>query len=68
MELINAGIQQGLKADLRRRMSPPHRRSVAQIAQEFGIHVFTLYQGRPIGGTVVIVSGSYHAWSRVDDG
>ena len=31
------------KADVRRRMSPPHRQSVAQISAELGIHVVTLY-------------------------
>ena len=33
-------------ADDRRRMSPPHRQSVAVIAQELGIHVITLYKWR----------------------
>ena len=31
------------KADVRRRMSPPHRQNVAQISAELGIHVVTLY-------------------------
>jgi uncharacterized small protein (DUF1192 family) len=34
---------EAVKADVRRRMSPPHRQSVAEIAQELGIHVITLY-------------------------
>ena len=33
-------------ADIRRWMSPPHRQSVAEIAQELGIHVITLYKWR----------------------
>jgi hypothetical protein len=32
------------KADVRLRMSPPHRQSVAEIAQEPAIHVITLYK------------------------
>jgi transposase-like protein len=35
-----------VKADMRRRMSPPHRQSVAQISAELGIHVVTLYNWR----------------------
>lgn len=34
---------EAVKADLRRRMCPPHRQSVAQISAELGIHVVTLY-------------------------
>jgi transposase-like protein len=37
---------EAVKADVRRRMSPPHRQSVAQISAELGIHVFTLYNWR----------------------
>ena len=33
-------------ADVRRRMSPPHRQSVAQISAELGIHVVTIYNWR----------------------
>jgi transposase-like protein len=33
-------------ADVRRRMNPPHRQSVAEISQELGIHVITLYKWR----------------------
>ena len=32
---------EAVKADVRRRMSPPHRQSVAQISTELGIHVVT---------------------------
>ena len=37
---------EAVKADVRRRMSPPHRQSVAQISDELGIHVVTLYNWR----------------------
>ena len=30
---------EAVKADVRRRMGPPHRQSVAEISQELGIHV-----------------------------
>ena len=32
-----------IKADVKRRMSPPARQSVAQISKELGIHIATLY-------------------------
>jgi len=35
---------EAVRADVRRRMGPPHRQSVADIAQELGIHVITLYK------------------------
>jgi transposase-like protein len=37
---------EAVKADVRRRMSPPHRQRVTEIAQELGIHVITLYKWR----------------------
>jgi transposase len=37
---------EAFKADVRRRMSPPQRQSVAQISAELGIHVVTLYNWR----------------------
>ena len=37
---------EAVKADVRRRMTPPHRHSVAQISAELGIHVVTLYMSR----------------------
>ena len=37
---------EAVKADVRTRMSPPHRQSVAQISAELGIHVVTLYNWR----------------------
>ena len=35
-----------VKTEVKRRMGPPQRQSVAQISQEFGIHVATLYNWR----------------------
>jgi len=37
---------EAVKADVRRRMSPPHRQSLAWILEELGIHVITLYKCR----------------------
>ena len=37
---------EAVKADVRRRMSPPMRQSVARISEELGIHVVTLYNWR----------------------
>jgi len=37
---------EAVQSDLRRRMSPPHRQSVAQISQELGIHQVTLKNWR----------------------
>jgi len=37
---------EAVKADVRRRMSPPHRQSVAQISEELGIHIVTLCNWR----------------------
>ena len=37
---------EAVKADVRRRMSPPMRQSVAQISAELGMHVVTLYNWR----------------------
>lgn len=37
---------EAVKADVRRRMSPPMRQSVAQISVELGLHVVTLYNWR----------------------
>jgi len=37
---------EAVKADVRRRMSPPHRQSVAEISQELGIHLIILYKWR----------------------
>ena len=37
---------EAVKADVRRRMSPQMRQSVARISEELGIHVMTLYKWR----------------------
>ena len=37
---------EAVQADVRKRMSPPHRQGVAQISQELGIHQATLYNWR----------------------
>ena len=37
---------EAVKADVRRRMSPPHRQSVVQISADQGIHIVTLYNWR----------------------
>ena len=37
---------EAVKADVRRRMSPPNRQSIARISEELGIHVITLYKWR----------------------
>jgi len=50
---------EAVKADVRRRMSPPHRQSVARISEELGIHVVTLYNWRKawrLHGTVLPAS------------
>jgi transposase len=37
---------EAVKADVRRRMRPPHRQTVTQISAELGIHIVTLYNWR----------------------
>jgi len=37
---------EAVKADMRRRISPPQRQSVSQITEELGLHVLTLYNWR----------------------
>jgi transposase-like protein len=37
---------EAVKADVRRRMSPPIRQSVAQISAKLGIHIVTFYNWR----------------------
>ena len=37
---------EAVKADVRKRMSPPQRHTVAQISADLGIHVVTLYNWR----------------------
>jgi transposase-like protein len=51
---------EAIKADVRRRLSPPNRQRVARISEETGIHVATLYvwlKGWRLQGEVVPASG-----------
>jgi hypothetical protein len=45
---------EAVKADVRRRMHPPHRQSVARISEELGIHVMTLYKWRKASPVLVL--------------
>ena len=59
-----------IKADVKRRMSPPARQSVAQISKELGIHIATLYAWRKawrLQGEVVPASEKApETWSTAD--
>jgi transposase-like protein len=59
-----------VKADVRRRMSPPNRQSVVEIARELGIHAITLYKWRKawrLQGEVVPASEKEaESWSAAD--
>ena len=59
-----------VKADVRRRMSPPARQSVALISKELGIHLATLYAWRKawrLQGEVVPASEKApETWSTAD--
>ena len=61
---------EAVKADVRRRMSPPHRQSVARISEELGIHLATLYNWRKawrLQGEVVPSSEKEpEGWSTTD--
>jgi len=61
---------EAVKADVRRRMSPPHRQSVVRISEELGIHVITLYKWRKtwrLQGEVVPASEKDpDGWSAAD--
>ena len=61
---------EAVKADVRRRMHPPHRQSVARISEELGIHVVTLYNWRKawrLQGEVVPASEKEpEGWSAAD--
>ena len=53
---------EAVKADVRRRISPLHRQSVAQISAELGIHVASLYNWSKtwrLQGEVVPASEKY---------
>lgn len=62
---------EAVKADVRRRMSPPQRQSVARISEELGIHMVTLYNWRKVcrlQGTVVLASEKEpEGWSATDN-
>ena len=59
-----------VKADVRRRMSPPNRQSVVEIARELGIHAITLYKWRKAwrlqGGVVPASEKEAESWSAAD--
>ena len=59
-----------VKADIRKRMSPPARQSVARISEETGIHICTLYawrKGWRLEGEVVPASRKDpECWSAAD--
>jgi transposase len=59
-----------VKADVRRRMSPPMRQSVARISEELGIHVVTLYNWRKawrLQGEVLLASDKDpEGWGATD--
>ena len=58
------------KADVRRRMHPPHRQSVDRISEKLGIHVMTIYKWRKawrLQGEVVPASEKEpEGWSAAD--
>ena len=61
---------EAVKADVRRRKSPPMRQSVARISEELGIHAITLYNWRKawrLQGEVVPASEKDpDGWSAAD--
>ena len=61
---------EAVQSDVRRRMSPPHRQSVAQISQELGIHQATLYNWRKLwrlqGEVVPVSEKDPDRWSAAD--
>ena len=61
---------EALKADVRKRMSPPQRQSVAQISAELGIHIVTLYNWRKVwrlqGEVVPASEKDPDGWSAAD--
>ena len=61
---------EAVKADVRRRMGPPHRQSVTEIAQELGIHVITLYKWRKAwrlqGEVVPATQKEPEGWNAAD--
>jgi transposase-like protein len=61
---------EAVKADVRRRMGPPFRQSAAEIAQELGIHVITLYKWRKAwrlqGEVVPATQTAPEGWGAAD--
>ena len=61
---------EAVKADVRKRMSPPMRQSVARISEELGIHVITLYKLRKTwrlqGKVVPAPEKEPEGWSAAD--
>jgi transposase-like protein len=61
---------EAFKADVRRRMGPPRRQSVAEISHEYGIHVITLYKWRKVwrlqGGVVPATQKDPEGWGPAD--
>ena len=59
-----------IKADVRRRMSPPMRNSVIRISEELGIHIVTLYNRtktwRLQGEVVPASEKEQEGWSAAD--
>ena len=62
---------EAVRADVRRRMSSPHRQSVARISEELGIHAITFYKWRKtwlLQGEVVPASEKEpEGWSAAAD-
>ena len=61
---------EAVKADVRRRMSPPQRQSVARISEELGIHAITIYKWRKTwrlqGEVVPAFEKEPEGWSAAD--
>jgi len=61
---------EAVKADVMRRMTPPHRQTVARISEELGIHVITLYKWRKTwrlqGAMVPASEKDLEGWSAAD--
>ena len=61
---------EAVQADVRKRMSPPHRQSVTQISQKLGIHQSTLYNWRKLwrlqGEVVPASEKDPDSWSAAD--
>jgi transposase len=62
------GFSEAVKVDVKRRMSPPQRQSVARISEELGIHVITLYKWRKAwqGEVVPASEKDPDGWSAAD--